>query len=196
VRTPALDVPFYANTPDATHCFQAALRMALKCFRPVEEYSWAELDAITAKAEGVGTWPFAGLTWLHHEGRSYIVEFLGEDIVAATPLLPDLSSEQAAAAKFVETVRCETRIPGFEDLRRLLADGYLAICNVNSRTLNERDGYSGHFVVVTSCDANELVLHDPGPPPQAQRRVSAGLFDKAWAYPSERARNIAAIKLG
>ena len=188
--------------------------MVLKSFRPAEEYSWAELDAITAKAEGVGTWPFAGLTWLHEqgfdvrnielmdnrrfalEGRSYIVEFLGEDIVAATPLLPDLSSEQAAAAKFVETVRCETRIPGFEDLRRLLADGYLAICNVNSRTLNERDGYSGHFVVVTSCDANELVLHDPGPPPRPQRRVPEGLFDKAWGYPTERAKNIAAIKLG
>ena len=188
--------------------------MVLKSFRPAEEYSWAELDAITAKAEGVGTWPFAGLTWQHDqgfdvrnielmdnrrfalEGRSYIVEFLGEDIVAATPLLPDLSSEQAAAARFVETVHCETRIPGVEDLRRLLADGYLAICNVNSRTLNERDGYSGHFVVVTSCDANELVLHDPGPPPQPQRRVPERLFDRAWGYPTERAKNIAAIKLG
>ena len=214
VSPSTLDVPFYANTPDATHCFQAALRMVLKCFRPAEDYSWAELDAITAKEAGVGTWPFAGLTWLHDqgfdvrnielmdnrrfalEGRSYLVEFLGEELVAATPLVPDLSLEQAAAAKFVETVHCETRIPSFEDLGRLLADGYLVICNVNSRTLNEREGYSGHFVVVKSCDANELVLHDPGPPPTPRRRVIRGVFEKAWAYPTERAKNIAAIKLG
>jgi hypothetical protein len=62
------DVPFYANVPDATHCFQASLKMVLKCFRPSEEYSWADLDVHTAKAEGLGTFPFAGLTWLHERG--------------------------------------------------------------------------------------------------------------------------------
>ena len=67
---------------------------------------------------------------------------------------------------------------------------------MNSRTLNEREGYSGHFVVVKSCDAKELVLHDPGPPPTPQRRVILGVFEKAWAYPTERAKNIVAIKLG
>lgn len=206
------DVPFYAN-PDSTHCFQAALRMVLKCFRPAEDYSWAQLDAITAKADDIGTWPFAGLTWLcdqgfdvcnielmdnrrfAREGLPYVVEFLGADIVAASRLGADLSHEQAAAARFVETVHCETRVPDLGDLQRLLADGYLAICNVNSRTLNDSEGYSGHFVVVTSCDAHELVLHDPGQPPTPQRRVPRPKFERAWAYPHERAKNIVAIRL-
>jgi len=109
--------------------------MVVKCFRPAEEYSWAQLDAITAKAEGFGAWPFAGLTWLRaqgfdvrnielmdnrrfaREGRSYLVEFFGAEFVGASRLPPDLSPDQAAAASFVDTVRCETRIPDLDDLR-------------------------------------------------------------------------------
>ena len=208
----SLEVPFFGNTPDNTHCFQAALKMVLKCFRPSEDYSWAALDEITAKVDGLGTFPFAGLAWLQsrgfdvrnvelmdngrfaNEGRSYLVEFFGKDLVAATALPPDLSREQAAAATFVSNVSSETRIPEVDDLRRFLADGYLVICNVNSRTLNEREGYSGHFVVVTSCDSAEVVAHDPGPPPNPNRRVPVALFERAWAYPTERAKNIVAIK--
>ena len=208
----SFEVPFYAN-PDNTHCFQAALRMVLKCFRPAEDYSWAQLDAITAKANDISTWPFAGLTWLcdhgfevrnielmdnrrfAREGLPYVVEFLGADVVAASRLAADLSSEQAAAARFVETVRCETRIPDLDDIEQLLADGYVVICNVNSRTLNDREGYSGHFVVVTSCDARELVLHDPGQPPTPQRHVRRPKFERAWGYPDEHAKNIVAIRL-
>ena len=206
------DVPFYAN-PDSTHCFQAALRMVLKFFRPAEDFSWAQLDAITAKADDIGTWPFAGLTWLcdqgfdvrnielmdnrrfARDGHSYLVEFLGADVVTASRLAADLSPEQAAAARFVDIVSCETRIPDRDDLERLLADGYLVICNVNSRTLNDTEGYSGHFVVVMSCDESELVLHDPGQPPTPQRRVPTAKFERAWAYPHERAKNVVAIRL-
>jgi hypothetical protein len=202
------DVPFYAN-PDDTHCFQAAIRMVVKCFRPAEEYSWTQLDAITGKVDGYGTWPFAGLMWLHEqgldvrnielmdnsrfarEGRSYVAEFCPE---LAAPLPPDLSSEQTAAARFVKLVRCETRIPDLDDVRDFLAAGYLAICNVNSRLLNGRDGYMGHFVVVTSCDATGLVLHDPGPPGEARRRVPIGTFEKAWAYPTERVKSLVAVR--
>jgi hypothetical protein len=56
-------VPFVPN-PDATHCYQAALKMVLQRFRPHRDPSWADLDRITGKVEGFGTWPFAGLTWL------------------------------------------------------------------------------------------------------------------------------------
>jgi hypothetical protein len=211
VAVTSFDVPFYAN-PDATHCFQAALRMVVKCFRPAEEYSWAQLDAITGKADGLGTWPFAGLTWLHDqgldvrnielmdnrrfacEGRAYLVEFFGAEFVAGSGLSPDLSADQAAAARFVDAVHCEARVPDLDDVRRLLSEGYLAICNVNSRTLNGREGFRGHFVVVTSCDSGEIVFHDPGPPATPRRRAKIDAFDKAWAYPHERAKNIVAVR--
>ena len=50
-------VPFYPNLPDDTHCNQAALRMMLKYFLPDREFSWEELEKMTAKMPGKATWP-------------------------------------------------------------------------------------------------------------------------------------------
>ena len=61
-------VPFYSNTPDDTHCFQAAMRMVLKYFWPNRDFSWKELEKITAKIEGLWTWPMAGLLWMEEHG--------------------------------------------------------------------------------------------------------------------------------
>jgi hypothetical protein len=194
------DVPFFEN-PDTTHCYQAALRMVMRRFRPRHDISWAALDGVTGKIEGFGTWPFAGLTWLQAhgldltnvelmdnarfaaEGRPYLAEFGGQEF-ASLDTRPDLTSVQAEAAVFVKKVRTEVRMPTMDDVRRAVADGCLVICNVNSKTLNGREGYTGHFVVVKGFDGHGLIFHDPGPPGQANRRVSFEAFEKAWAYPT------------
>src|SRR5689334_14996156 len=62
-----MDVPFYENTDD-THCYQAVLRMVLKYYWPDKDFTWEELEKITAKAEGLWTWPTAGMLWLHDNG--------------------------------------------------------------------------------------------------------------------------------
>ena len=62
------DIPFYSNTEDDTHCFQAVIKMVLKFFWPDKEFTWAELDKITAKVEGLWTWQMAGLLWLDANG--------------------------------------------------------------------------------------------------------------------------------
>jgi hypothetical protein len=85
-------VPFIAN-PDATHCYQAALKMVLRHFRPQRDHSWGKVD-------GLGTWLFAGLTWLQDqgvdltnvelmdnkrfaaEGRAYLAELAGQEFAA------------------------------------------------------------------------------------------------------------------
>lgn len=205
-------VPFCANTPDGKRCYQAVVKMVLQTFRPALDGSWQALDRITAKLDDGGTWPFAGMVWLAdngfevrnielmdnerfaREGRAYLDEFFGRH-AAEIESQTDYASEQAQARRFVETVDCEIRMPGIEDLRSLLLDGYLAICNVNSRALNGRDGYSGHFVVVKGFDADALLLHDPGPPPRADRRVALADFDKAWAFPDDKARNLIAVRM-
>jgi hypothetical protein len=204
-------VPFVAN-PDATHCYQASLRMVLRYFRPRLDRSWAALDAITGKVDGFGTWPFAGLTWLQEqglhvtnvelmdnarfaaEGRAYIGELVSPEFAESLDRGLDLSAVQAQAAVFAATVRCEVRMPTLDDVRRALETGALAICNVNSRALNGREGYSGHFVVATGFDANALIVHDPGPPGEANRRVSFEAFEKAWAYPTSVAKTLVLIR--
>jgi hypothetical protein len=50
-------VPFFANTPDDTHCFQAVIRGILKYFLPDRKFSWEELDRMSAQKPGMATWP-------------------------------------------------------------------------------------------------------------------------------------------
>ena len=205
------DVPFFAN-PDATHCLQAAMKMVLQSFRPLHDLSWAALDRITGKVEGLGTWPFAGYTWLHEqgldvtnvelmdnarfaaEGRAYLAELGGQDFADSADPGLDLSRVQAEAAVFVEKVRCETRIPTIDDIRRAVVAGCLVICNVNSRALNGREGYLGHFVVAKGFDEHGLIVHDPGPPGEANRKVAFEVFEKAWASPTASIKNLVAIR--
>ena len=63
-----LKVPFYSNTPDEMHCYQASLRMILNYFLPEKDYSWEELEKITAKVEGLWTWQYAGTLWMQKQG--------------------------------------------------------------------------------------------------------------------------------
>jgi hypothetical protein len=204
-------VPFVPN-PDATHCYQAALKMVLQRFRPHRDPSWADLDRITGKVEGFGTWPFAGLTWLREleleltnvevmdnvrfasEGRAYIAEVAGKEFAESLDRGLDLSQVQAEAATFVKKVRCEVRVPTIDDIRGALMAGGLVICNVNSRILNGREGYLGHFVVVKGFDEHELIIHDPGPPGQANRRVPLEAFENAWAYPKAEVKWLAIVR--
>jgi hypothetical protein len=205
------DVPFYANTEDGKHCFQAAVRMVLKAFRPTLDYSWAALDEVTAKIDGGGTWPFAGTAWLHDqgfevryieladnrrfaaEGKPYLLELYGAHANAADAKT-DYAAEQARASRMVENVRCEVRVPTADDIRGLLLEGFVLICFVNSRALNGRDGYSGHFVVVKGFDAEGLIVHDPGPPATENRQVSYESFERAWGYPDEKAKVVLAVR--
>ena len=203
------DVPFFAN-PDATHCFQAALKMVLGRFRPQLDPSWVELDRITGKVEGFGTWPFAGYTWLQAqaldvtnielmdnarfavEGRAYLAELGGQEFAQVDAGL-DLTRIQAEAAVFVARIRSEVRIPTLDDIRRAVNAGDVAVCNVNSRVLNAREGYSGHFVVIKGFDEHGFVIHDPGPPGQANRKVAFDAFERAWASPSATVKNLVVI---
>jgi hypothetical protein len=204
-------VPFVAN-PDATHCYQAALKMVLGRFRPERDDSWAELDRVTGKVEGQGTWPFAGLTWLHEqgltlenveltdnrrfaaEGRAYVAEVAGREFADSLDGGGDLSWVQTQAAVFVEKVRCEVRTPTVDDIRGAVAAGGLVICNVNSRALNGREGYLGHFVVVKGFDEESLIVHDPGPPGQANRKIRLEQFEQAWASPSSAVKWLVSIR--
>lgn len=206
------DVPFYAN-PDSTHCFQAALKMVLKHYFPSEEHSWGFLDSVTAKVDGLWTWPLAGSVWLAsrglevrdielfdydafvRDGEGYVTSFYGEEVGRDAIAHSRIGQEQEHALTFLRTVRFEKRQPSHGDLRRLLDEGHLLVCNVNGRVLSDRPGWAGHFVVVKGYDESGFVLHDPGPPPLEGRHVAHETFDRAWSYPHERVRNVISLRL-
>src|SRR5437870_12844711 len=92
-----LQVPFFSNTPDNFHCFQAALRMVLAYYLPARTYDWKELDRLTAHTANY-TWPSAGLLFcasigievrliddtdyerFGSEGYDYSLEELGKEV--------------------------------------------------------------------------------------------------------------------
>src|SRR5436190_24154795 len=61
-------VPFFANTADDTHCVQAAFKMMLKYYLPERDFSWEELDKMSHKVQGKGTWWFPIIVELERIG--------------------------------------------------------------------------------------------------------------------------------
>jgi len=208
-----LTIPFYSNTPDGTHCFQAALKMVAKYFWLQEECTWDELDTITAKTENRWTWPMAGILWLAKRGvetriidpfdyntfsirkESYLLDIYGKDVGTMQIKNSNILREVKLAAELVKKVRIEKRIPHLSDITQLLHKDYVLICNVNSQCINNKEGYTGHFVVVKGHDDTGLYFHDPGLPPFENRQVPFPVFEKAWAYPNDYAKNIIAARL-
>jgi hypothetical protein len=207
------NVPFYSNTPDDTHCFQAGLKMMLKYFMPEKDFSWEELDKVTAKVEGLWTWPIAGILWLKKmgfdvvdieifdyqkfadEGEKCLFEFYGQEVGKEQVAHSDIAQERKLAKELSEAHMVQLRLPTIEDITDLLRDGYLIGCMLNSKALNGKVGYVGHSVVIKGVYENQLILHDPGLPPLENRKVDFTVFEKAWAYPDEKAKNILAAKI-
>ena len=208
-----VNIPFYSNTPDDTHCFQAALKMVLKYFLPAEEFSFERLDEISAKKEGLWTWPLAAALWMQdrefevvniepfdyprfiEEGGAYLIEEYGQEVGEAQIKHSDIDQERAFSKRFIQRVKIQKRIPAIDDIRELMEQGFVVIANINSQALDSEEGYTGHFVVITGIDHRSIVLNDPGLPGRESYGVSLKNFEKAWAYPDEKAKNILAFKL-
>ena len=207
-----LDVPFFANTPDNTHCFQAALRMVLKNFLPDRDYSWEKLDKMTAKKENQWTWPLSGILELQslgfevvniekfdydrfiNKGNDYLYDTFDKEVAQAQIEHSDIDQEQELSKAFINRINTERRAPTIEGIVNLTEQGYLVICNLNARKLHQQDGYAGHFAVITGYQQDHLILHDPGLPPHKNLTVSKEVFEQAWCYPNEYAKNIIAFR--
>lgn len=206
-------VPFYSNTPNDTHCFQASLRSVLKYFEPSRDFTWDELDRITNKPKDMWTWPMAGLSWLAehgysvidiepfdygrfiNEGREYMETLWGKDVVIEQAKHSDISLAQTDSKKFVETVTVQNKIPSQTDIQEFLNQGCLVICMLNASKLNQKRDFVGHSVLVIGHDQNGFTIHDPGLPALENRHVPYPLFEEAWGDPNDSAKNLAAIKL-
>ncbi len=205
------NIPFYLN-PDNTHCYQACFKMVMKYFFPNENYSFKKLDEITAKVEGLWTWPMAGLIWLADKGvkikviklfdykkfirfgGQYLINEFGKEVGKSQIKHSDIEQEKKIAKKFISIIDIKKEIPTVNDVKNLLVQNYIIIVNVNAKKLNNKDGYAGHFIVIKGFDDKNFYVHDPGPQ-HKNLLVKFNLFEKAWAYPNERAKNIIALKL-
>ncbi|MFY9462758.1 MAG: hypothetical protein WAP52_01080, partial [Candidatus Sungiibacteriota bacterium] len=156
--------------------------MVLAYFLPKRKFSWQELDRISKKAKGLWTWPLAALIWCAENGMEvrnietfdypsfikkggeYLIETFGEEMGKAQIKHSNIDQERRISKKFVKNIHTENRTPTLQDVRALMRDGFLVVCNINARVLNKMPGYAGHFVVITGLSGQYIILHDPGLP--------------------------------
>lgn len=129
------------------------------------------------------------------DAKEYLRTIYGHEAAREQITHSDIVKEERTAIEFAKRVKPEFRIPNKEDLAMLLDEGYLVLCLVNSKVLNRKQGYVGHIVVVFGVTSSSVVLHDPGLPPRSNRRVSWKVFERSWAYPDKKAKNILAFRL-
>jgi hypothetical protein len=206
-------VPFFANTEDDTHCYQAAIASVLKYFQPNKSYSFKDLDKMSAKKEGLWTWQTQMIINLLKEGfdvvdidsfdilafvkdgGEYLRKKYGDEVAKQQIKNSDIVQEQRLYAEYLKLNKHIQRIPKIDDIKSLLAKGYLVVCNINSRALSNKDGYVGHYVVIFQADDKDIYFHDPGLPPLSNRKETIENFTRVWAYPNVEAKNLTAFKL-
>lgn len=191
-------IPFYSNTSDNTHCFQASLKMLLKYYFPNENYTWSRLDQITHKPKDKWTWPMAGMTYMKKKGldtiqivrldygkiavggHEYLKGMWDEDYYKVQTENSDIDLAIKDAKVYAKQKIQQVRSPTLKDVRKLLKDGYLLICNVNGMRLSGMPGYTGHFVVLFGLSKKYVTLHNPGLPAISNLKVLIPDFLAAW----------------
>lgn len=207
------DVPFYPNLKSNTHCYQSCLKMVLKYFWPKKNFTFKQLDKITAKEPGMWSWEMAGVLWLKQQGfdvkvmqvfdynkfaknpKEYLIKTFDQKTADEIDKHTILENEKKRARDFIKHVKPIKKIPEISNIKHYLVEGYLVVLSLNSNVLNKMPGYCGHLVLVKGFEGKHLIVHNPGGyPGKPNQKIAFELFEKAWAYPNKKAKNIIAIK--
>lgn len=211
-----LQIPFYQNTKDNTHCMQAVLKSVLKFYSPKRNYSFKYLDRVTAHKKGLWTWNSALLVFLAERGfqvinienfnyrkfsqagEEYLRKTWSKEVFETQKKFSDFQNEQRLAGKLVsnKNIQLEQRPAILRDLFRLFREGYIILCGINPYVLDHQKGYAGHIVILLDIDKNSVTFHDPGLPPQKRHKASLHLFFRAMGYPTKSSAALIAVKLG
>lgn len=204
------NVPFISNTPDDTHCLQAAYMSIAKHFDPKFHIEMDEWAKITGHEEGLGTWANAGLVWFKEHGydvvhyevfdfeefikhpKEYMIEVHGEKAGLWGIEHTNVEAEVPRMKKLVEAGITKMKQPTIDDVRHFIDKGYLVRATVNAGKLNKDDYYAGHAVVITAYNDTHIQFHDPGLPAIPNREVTIEQFEEAW---SDQERELDAIRL-
>jgi len=203
------EIPFYANTPEDTRCVQACSRMILKYLLD-REFSWEELDDLMQSGAGEATSPVAALTGMtklglqtalitdfdhlrfSREGIGYIRHMYGNEIADWQLANGDVEKgREISRSLFSSSVLYECRSPELDDIKTYQEAGYIIFCGINSKAINDENGYAGHSIVVLDIE-DTVRMHDPGLPPRPYREVPIQQFVQAW---KSRGANIRAVRL-
>jgi hypothetical protein len=202
-------IKFVADPGDGVHCFQAVMAMVLSYLEPEKKFSFEELDIISGKESRLWSWPIEMFSWLVDDGYQvreyslfdsskfvenpdqYILERYGQEMGQAQVDYSNLPRVAGAMKKMMhkEPVKFFNQAPTIDDIKSLLEKDYLVVVNVNAKSLRNKEGYSGHFVLVLDIDKENVTFHDPGIYNSVagieNDQVSIEQFTKGWMYPTK-----------
>jgi len=174
--------PYYENF-DETHCFQCGLRGALEYFNPQKMWTWEELEELSGKKPGMGTWMFKtaadlpGLGYevvlitdidlirLADEKEKYIIEFFGKEGAEFSLQYSDMEFEEANIRKAIANKSSFTfkhRSFTADDIRELLQQGFMVMPTFSSDVLYGNSGPIDHSVLIYAQDGDEVIFHENG----------------------------------
>jgi len=170
-----------------------------KYFDPSFDYPMKNWSRLTGYEEGLGTWANAGLIWFSEHGydvkhyetfdfkefikspREYMIQIHGQEAGNWGYEHTNVPKEIERMIALLDANIVESREPVIEDIKNGLNEGYLPRVTINAYALDNETGYEGHAVVITGYDDDFIILHDPGLPALADRKIAIDVFLKAWS---------------
>lgn len=197
---------FYANK-DRSHCVQACLKSVLSVTHPDKDFSWEQLEELTDYIPGHGAWVYKELLTLSKyglevefitnfnigrfikEGSDYIEDEYGKEVADYERDKPHDHEKlkvqmQESLDKGLTLQRASTK----DDIKNYIDDGWYVMLLLNSKALNDKEGYTGHRVLIYGYDDEGAIMHDPGPNENnntESREVSWDKIDAAWGNAKE-----------
>ena len=208
-----LNIPFYGNTKDDSHCAQACFKMVLKHFLPRKSFSYKLLDRVTLHKKGLWVGVSGGLIFFAEQGlrivnielfdyrtfankgQDYLRKLWSSDFFSIQSEKMDFRNEQSLAKRMIRTksITHKNRPPTMIDVDNLFGEGYVIVANINPFMLDGVNDYAGHSVVITGVSKKSITFHDPGLPPAPNLTVSQNLFQRAFLHPDRRYARLYAV---
>ncbi len=197
-----LDIPFYssfsvADHPLGVHCLEISIKMLLGYFYPKDEYTIKDLETITQKQYGKGSWSTAYSLWFiehnfevvhvsefdfekfKNNGIEHIRQVYGDEVADWQKLNTDYKTALNQIDEYIKFIKIEKRKPLVKDIVKCMQKGYVARVSVDSGYLNNTNNYEGHSVIVVGFDENNVWFHDPGLPAFKNRKITKEKFQIA-----------------
>jgi 23S rRNA pseudouridine1911/1915/1917 synthase len=188
------DVPFYPNNEDNSQCMVAVYRSIFDYILG-QKFTERDMQTFVGYRKDRAAWTIKALTQMAgmgfdirmiepfdyreyaKRGRAYLEELFPKaeadwqiahsNVLDIPPLIPD----------FLRTVPWEKRRASLQDIDAMLAEGYVVFVILNSRALNDNEGFLSHCVLIIGRVEGSYIVHDPGLPPMPYRHIAR---QKLW----------------
>ena len=129
-------------------------------------------------------------------GTEYLRNIWSDEVFSAQQRYSDFKTEQKRTKILLRAkhVVLQKRVAQIRDIRTFFSDGYIMLCHVNPCVLDGKSGYAGHTVVITNVTKHFITFHDPGLPPQENRRASVKKFMQAMNYPTKNDATLTVVR--